>query len=92
MNESGGVSDECGEKQRMLREFQKSLGDTIVFLLELKGRRGVTQGDRNEINNTVEKLQQILRDIPDIVSDDSSKTVFGAIRKLVDLWFKLFSG
>lgn len=81
MDDLNTVPRKSKDRKALVGEFQKSLGDTIILLLELKNRPGVTQGDRIEIANIVEKLKGIMVDFPDVVSRSWCEKVFGIITR-----------
>lgn len=85
------VKPKIAEERKRISDFQKSLGDAIVLLLEVKCRNGITQSDRIEIDNIVDELQMMIREIPDAVSRSWFEKVFGVIRKAIGLWQELFS-
>jgi len=91
MNELNAVLRKSEDRKVLVGEFQKSLGDTIILLLELKNRPGVTQGDRIEIDNIVEKLEIIRINLSGIFSKSWCEKVFGIIIRADSLRRKLFS-
>ena len=79
-------------KKDLATEFQKSLADTVVLLLQLKSKHGISQGMKGEIDEVVENLQGIIRKIPDaLVSQDSFKLVFSSIVRAFNVWRNVFT-
>lgn len=79
-------------RKKQVTAFQKTLGDVVVLLLELKAKPGVSRPAKREIDEAVERLQEVVRSLPEIVeSRDSFNVVFSAIKKAVGVWSKLFA-
>ena len=92
MKNSRPITAKSKERKKLIGNFQKSLGDTVVLLSELKNKAGINQGNRMEIDNIVEKLQEISRELPSVISRDWFQKVFGVIKEAADCWGKLFGG
>jgi hypothetical protein len=75
----------------LIAEFQRSLGDTVVLLLELKTKPALTRVERKAVDDLVEELQEIIREIP-AIGDSSNcfQLVFTTIRRVWDFWHHLF--
>ena len=79
-------------QKKLLSGFQRSLQDTVVLLVELKNKSGVTRIEEREIDDTVRKMQDIICSLPELVqSRDSFQIVFGTILKAIGVWRRLFA-
>lgn len=92
------MSNECKElshgksSHKLVAEFQKSLGETSVLLLELKTRTGISKTTKLEIDAAVKELQEITITIPNLAAERKSfGKVFDVIKKTHDIWCKIFT-
>ena len=76
----------------LINEFQKSLSDTVLLLLELKGEYKITRAQRKEIDDLVEKLHEYVVDLPKIMEHPKHfELVFGTIQRIWNFWQNVFS-
>jgi hypothetical protein len=81
------------DKRRKVRRYQQKLGETRVLLLQLKARPGASQTIKDDINHDVEELEQIERELPDLVnSPDFSEVVYDFLKKVRSIWRSIRSG
>ena len=87
------VSRQGENKRRKIRKYQQKLEDTRVLLQQLKNRRGTPQTTKDDINGAVRELEQIKRELPDLVnSPDFSEVVYGFLKKVRSIWRSIRSG
>lgn len=80
-------------RQSKVRRFQQQLDDIRALLLHLKARPGIPQTIRNDINDAVEELERIRRELSNLVdSPDFLKVVFGVLKKAYSIWRNIRSG
>ena len=80
----------CSDRFKHIAKYQKSLGDTIVLLLEIKNQTVTSLTTKIEIENKVEELQEIIRELPNLTSICTVRTAaFEAIYKLVGIWQRI---
>lgn len=78
------------ERERAITQFQKTLGEIVVLLLEIKNASGITLSTKAEIGRCVEELQSMIRELPVITNSQSVlKMVFKTIRTIVPMWRSL---
>jgi hypothetical protein len=69
-------------KQSRVRRFQQDLDEMRALVLDLKAGPGIPQTTKDDINDAVEDLERIRRELPDLVdSPDFLDMVFGALKK-----------
>jgi len=79
------------KQKKLTTEFQKSLGETIVLLLEFKTKAGISKITKLKIDAAVRELQEIIITIPDIVANRKSfSKVFDAISKMYNIYCRAF--
>ena len=84
--------DTIASRKGLVTTFQQSLGDTVVLLIELKAKPGVSRAAKREIDDVVDNLQEIICRLPELAnSRESFQFVFDAIRKAIEVWRRLFA-
>ena len=73
-------------RQQKVEELQAALDRSVRVLLELKGRKGLTQKDHDEIDDTVKSLQDVNRKLPRLNALLRKRLVVQIIGKLIGLW------
>ncbi len=92
MKRQKAVPQKTNEKETLVADLQKPIDNAVILLLDLKNKSGITQGMKDDINNTVESLQETRRQLNDVLEpSDFLEMVFKPIKKLLNVWRKVFS-
>ncbi len=85
------MKEKRNQSQKLIKKFQNTLGDTEVFLLELKTKRGISKANQREINEIVSEIQKMIIDLPKIAeSPNFLEMVSGIAKRAYDVWRRIF--
>jgi uncharacterized protein YjgD (DUF1641 family) len=79
------------ERKKLVAEIQKSIDEIRLLLLEVKSKPGIDQVTKADINDAVNTLRKIDKQLPDIAEFRCVlDAIFGLIGKLYDVWRRMF--
>ena len=84
---------ENDEHKKLVAEIQKSLDEIRLLFLRVRSKPGINQLTKEEIDEAVETLEEIKRQLPDIAKlPNLLDVIFGLIKKTYGVWQRVFSG
>lgn len=77
------------QETQTVQRLQLMLDRSVRILLDLKSRRSLTQKDQDDIDDTVESLQELCRQLPQLDTAPRKTLIVSAINHLIALWSRL---